>query len=254
MGVVLIAGLAGPAGPISRASISWPDAAFKGELGSMPLGNGDLAANVWVDGVSGDLLFYLAKSDAFDQNTQPIKVGRVRLSFTPALWSNGSTKSSFSQQLDLATGSVLLRAGSFSCRVWVDALSPALRVEVNSTANFDLRTTLEVYRTRRKKTALGRGFCTSRYDIPDTVVNSSDNVLWFHRNDNSLSDGPNVPSVYIAAKRLMGVSSPDDPFANLTFGGRISAIGTNGHLREQSFEKVSTGGRVLGGLHSRLPY
>jgi len=31
--------------------------------GSMPLGNGDIALNVWVE-AGGDLLFYISKSDA----------------------------------------------------------------------------------------------------------------------------------------------------------------------------------------------
>ena len=34
---------------------------WAGELGSMPLGNGDVASNVWVDQSSGSLMFYIAK-------------------------------------------------------------------------------------------------------------------------------------------------------------------------------------------------
>ena len=40
----------------------------------MPLGNGDVALNVWVDNGSGDLIFYVAKSDAFDSNSFQVKV------------------------------------------------------------------------------------------------------------------------------------------------------------------------------------
>ena len=58
---------------VTQSNVVWPDADYQGELGSLPLGNGDLAANVWVDSASGDLMAYLAKSDAFDQNSQPIK-------------------------------------------------------------------------------------------------------------------------------------------------------------------------------------
>ena len=71
---------------ISESHVTWTDADFKGELGNLPLGNGDVAANVWIDSDSGDLLVYIAKSDAFDQNAQPIKVGRLRYSFDPPLW------------------------------------------------------------------------------------------------------------------------------------------------------------------------
>ena len=71
---------------VVHSAVVWPDAHFQNELGSMPVGNGDIASNVWVEDKTGDLLLYLAKSDAFDQNSQPIKVGRFRLSFDPPLW------------------------------------------------------------------------------------------------------------------------------------------------------------------------
>src|SRR5512137_2430028 len=47
--------------------------------GSMPLGNGDIALNAWVE-PSGDLLFYIAKTDAWGEFGQLYKVGRVRVS------------------------------------------------------------------------------------------------------------------------------------------------------------------------------
>ena len=49
-------------------SMQWP-----GELGSMPLGNGDTSLNAWVD-TNGNLNYYIAKSDAFDANANPVKV------------------------------------------------------------------------------------------------------------------------------------------------------------------------------------
>ena len=41
-------------------------------LGSMPLGNGDIGLNAWVD-KNGDLLFYIAKSDAWCENGRLVK-------------------------------------------------------------------------------------------------------------------------------------------------------------------------------------
>jgi hypothetical protein len=52
--------------PVLQSAVSWTDANWKGELGTMPLGNGDVAVNVWVEKATGDLLVYMAKSDAFD--------------------------------------------------------------------------------------------------------------------------------------------------------------------------------------------
>lgn len=46
--------------------------------GTMPIGNGDLAANVWVE-PNGDLLFYLSKSDAWSSGQELLKLGRVRV-------------------------------------------------------------------------------------------------------------------------------------------------------------------------------
>ena len=46
--------------------------------GSMPIGNGDLAANFWVE-PSGDLVFYLSKSDSWDGDQELLKLGRVRI-------------------------------------------------------------------------------------------------------------------------------------------------------------------------------
>jgi hypothetical protein len=51
-----------------------------GSGGSMPLGNGDLAANVWAE-PSGEICLYLAKSDARSENCRLLKLGRVRLSW-----------------------------------------------------------------------------------------------------------------------------------------------------------------------------
>ena len=43
----------------------------------MPCGGGDIGLNVWVE--NGDILFYIAKSDAFDENNTLLKLGRVRI-------------------------------------------------------------------------------------------------------------------------------------------------------------------------------
>ncbi len=50
----------------------------------MPIGNGDIGLNVWVE-PSGDLVFLIGKTDAWDENMLPcLDLGRVRVKFTPA--------------------------------------------------------------------------------------------------------------------------------------------------------------------------
>lgn len=50
--------------------------------GSMPLGNGDIGLNVWVE-ENGDLLFYISKTDAWSENSRLLKLGRMRVSLEP---------------------------------------------------------------------------------------------------------------------------------------------------------------------------
>src|SRR5271167_4959239 len=52
------------------------------ENNSMPIGNGDIALNVWTE-QNGDIVLLLAKSDAWSENGQLLKLGRVRVSLTP---------------------------------------------------------------------------------------------------------------------------------------------------------------------------
>src|SRR5580658_4370430 len=78
------------------------------ENNSMPLGNGDLALNIWTE-QNGDIVLLLAKSDAWSENGQLLKLGRVRIKLTPSPFV-GSTP--FSQVLSLQSADVRLQAGS----------------------------------------------------------------------------------------------------------------------------------------------
>ena len=44
--------------------------------GSMPIGNGDIGANVWVE-ENGDLVFYISKTDAWSENGRLLKLGEI---------------------------------------------------------------------------------------------------------------------------------------------------------------------------------
>jgi hypothetical protein len=88
--------------------------------GSMPLGNGDIGLNVWVE-EEGDLLFYLSKTDAWDENARLLKLGRVRVSLTPNPFTAGAD---FRQELDLATGTIRISAVPVNA-IFVDATPPS---------------------------------------------------------------------------------------------------------------------------------
>ncbi|MDP4273137.1 MAG: DUF5703 domain-containing protein [Bacteroidota bacterium] len=95
-------------------------------FGSMPLGNGDVGLNVWVE-KNGDLLFYISKVDAFDAGHLLPKLGRIRIKTEPAL-----SVEKFKQTLSLMDASILVEARDVSFRIWVDANHPVIRVEGKS--------------------------------------------------------------------------------------------------------------------------
>ena len=127
---------------IQRAAVTWHDADWPAELGSMPLGNGDVSANAWIERDTGDLLLYLTKSDAFDINALPIKVGRLRLSFEPPLWAPGAK--GWSQTLTVANGTVAVQGEGYSVALLIDANSPVLRVTSSRAAGFAARAEVEL--------------------------------------------------------------------------------------------------------------
>ncbi len=91
------------------------------ENNSMPLGNGDIALNVWTE-QNGDIVLLLAKSDTWSENGQLLKLGRVRVKLTPNPF---VTSNSFTQILKLESGEVQLTAGKNTARIWVDANHPS---------------------------------------------------------------------------------------------------------------------------------
>jgi alpha-L-fucosidase 2 len=107
---------------LAACNVVW-DSPSADSFGSMPLGNGDIGINVWME-PNGDLLFYIAKVDAYDAGHLLPKLGRVRLRTEPAL---DVTK--FKQSLLLQEAAVEIQAGDSTFRVWVDANAPVIRVQ-----------------------------------------------------------------------------------------------------------------------------
>jgi hypothetical protein len=205
----------------------------KDSSGSMPLGNGRYGLNVWVE-KSGDLLFYVSSTDAWSENARLLKLGRVRIGLTPNPFADGT---SFSQELRLRDGAVVIRSGegneAVSIGVWVDANRPVVHVDVESASPRTLRAALEVWRTERRRLGTGGPFGTneefSAYGLhgrkrpgpvfvePDVVVGDQrDRIVWYHRNKRS---------IWSSTLKLQGMESfiarSSDPLLHRTFGGCI---------------------------------
>ncbi len=192
--------------------------------GSMPLGNGDVGLNLWIE-PDGDLLFYISKSDAWSDSCRLIKVGRVRVSFSPNPFRTGQP---FRQALRLADGEIEIRAGGMTILARVDAHHPLVRIEASATRPFAMTARLEVWRT------LPRPFRQEEYHSawfhgmtgrpkgvlvqqPDTLVRGlPDRVAWYQRNEESLWAGT------LRNQDLPGwIPRAEDPLLHRTFGGAM---------------------------------
>ena len=161
---------------LDRLNVVWTEPG-PSSYESMPLGNGDIALNVWAE-PNGDVCFYIAKSDAWGEDVKGsdglLKLGRVRLSLDPSPLKGG--KGAFEQALKLRDGEITFRMGAkgrgADLRVWVDANNPAVNVDIVSDRPSKVKAGLENWR------ASPQGGNSA-----DTVFPYENNrVSWVHRN------------------------------------------------------------------------
>ncbi|MCX6922146.1 MAG: DUF5703 domain-containing protein, partial [Verrucomicrobia bacterium] len=138
-----------PATPLDHCNVVW-DSPSKNSAGSMPIGNGDIGMNVWVE-ENGDLLLLISKTDAWCENSRILKVGRVRIALSPSPFVKGQP---FRQELKLREGMIEIAGGpagaATTARVWVDANRPVIHVECDGPQPYDFTAKLEVWRTEKR--------------------------------------------------------------------------------------------------------
>ncbi|HTJ80010.1 MAG TPA: DUF5703 domain-containing protein [Rariglobus sp.] len=153
---------------------------------SMPIGNGDIGLNVWVE-ANGDLDFYIGKTDAWSDSVQGskglMKIGAVKVSLNPR-----PAVTPFTQVLKLRTGEIVIQENTTTLRVWVDANNPVIRVEVSSP-------------TATTVTALANNWRTGSEEV--TLTGQTGRIGWYHRNS----------------------ATADSHVANRTFGAIIKGAG-----------------------------
>jgi alpha-L-fucosidase 2 len=194
-------------------------------LDSLPLGNGDVGVNLWVE-KGGDLLFYVSKVDAFDGNGITFKLGRVRLALQPNPFLSGQR---FRQELVLKDGLIRIEAESgHSCvriRAWVDANRPVIRVSVESGVALDAVVSLDWSRSRMYACSIsGAGNGKRPMPASGTVglrfVAPEDGLAWAFRNVTS-----QWKKKLIAQKSSELAKKVHDPLLNLTSGCLVSGKG-----------------------------
>ncbi len=219
-----------PADDPSAYDVAW-DSPSADARGSMPLGNGDIGLNAWVE-PSGDLLFYIGKTDAWEDNNRLAKVGLVRVKLTPSLLPPGTT---FHQQLRLISGEIVVTASSpqtntVTIHLWVDANHPVIHATVDSTVPVAAVASFELWRnaptTLPSIEVSDVEFDQSLKDHehaptivePDTVLHeSADGIGWYHRNERSTG-----PIESMQHQDLLGAPW-HDPILHRVFGAVITA-------------------------------
>ncbi len=216
---------------LSQFDVVW-DSPSKDHTGSMPLGNGDIGLNAWFD-QTGDLLFYIGKTDSWGDNARLLKVGRVRVQLEPNPLADTQP---FRQTLSLNDATLKVLIGKAptqtTVHVWVDANHPVIHVAIDSPTATQATACIELWRTAPEQLPsievsdvhLDRSKPNSqRFPTivePDTVLrNQANRIGWYHHNRKSA--GPEL------AARLQGLTgfSQEDPLLHRTFGAVITADG-----------------------------
>ena len=196
------------------------------ENDSMPIGNGDLAVNVWTE-QNGDLVLLVAKSDAWTEHGKLVKLGRVRVHVTPNPFADAAD---FRQTLRLEDGSVEVSGNGGTLRVWVDANRPVLHVEAVFAQPVLLRAGLELWRGAHlynapstEKSGLAEfGDEALPVDFAaDTVLPAGHNrVEWYHFNEQSI-----YPFILTQQHLETLLSKYPDPLLHRCFGGLLQGPG-----------------------------
>jgi alpha-L-fucosidase 2 len=214
---------------LSACNEVWTSPSTNGSPGSMPVGNGDISANVWVEN-GGDLMMYIGKSDSWSEGTRLLKIGRERIQFSPNPFSAGAP---FTQTLDLYHGKIDITAGPSGSQVylhvWIDANQPVIRVEASGDQPFSMAASNEVWRSAPytptgSDPAAGswRGVNTGWTEAPDTVLALPDRLVSYHANGSSLFQ------TILAGENLSGYwTNFADPYLNRIFGITVKAPGFN---------------------------
>ncbi|MEI6603966.1 MAG: DUF5703 domain-containing protein [Verrucomicrobiota bacterium] len=214
---------------LAAHNVVW-DTPSKDAHGSMPLGNGDVGINAWVED-NGDLVFYISKTDAWDENARLCKIGRVRVKFDPPL----TPKDSFRQELKLRDGIIEITSKiqnqPSKIRLWVDADQPVVRVDAESGVPVSCRAEVELWRLRERpldpQEDYGYGDDKSPLAVaskltvlPDVVAaTAAAQVVWYHRNTRSLYP------VCLQVQHLDALKDKfTDPLLNLTFGASLRGV------------------------------
>ncbi|AOW10294.1 DUF5703 domain-containing protein [Flavobacterium gilvum] len=229
---------------VSQYDVTW-DSPSKNALGSMPLGNGDIGVNVWVEN-NGDLILLLGKSDSFDEFNRLLKIGRIRIKTNPSVFTEGQ---SFSQRLNLSDGSIEIKTATSKIRIWVDVNNPLVQVNFESNTAIDAKVIVENWRNESREfktvgnlkesfSAWGNWPDKMRVNADTFLPSKEGQLAWCHHN---------IESQWKRNLELTGLGNEivkgKDPVLNRTFGALVR--GTNFKAISDTEIQTKTGSKAF---------
>lgn len=216
---------------LNSYNVNWHSASSTGSAGSMPIGNGDITSNVWVE-KNGDLLLYLGKSDNWSEGTRLLKTGKIRISLFPNPFISGTP---FQQELNLYKGEINIVAGvpgaKVNIKLWIDANHPVIHIEASGEQKFSLKCKTEIMRPVAYTLPLATDSLADSFrgvtegvikpsESADMILPKENMIGWYHRNTSSMF------STILSNENLKeAINSFPDPYINRTFGALIKGVG-----------------------------
>ena len=183
---------------------------------SIPLGNGEMGANVWVE-ADGGVRMLLSRTDALSEMYRLLKTGLYCLRLTPNPF-NEKTESHFS----LSDAALTITAGDVSIRLYMDMYAPCLRVSVASKAPVDV--TVEAVNYRSEEASWNEDFSGFHlWKAPYTFPESADITFsapgmtgLYHHNRTSCY-------THTLEQQDLAHAAGEDPMLNRIFGSAACA-------------------------------
>jgi hypothetical protein len=186
---------------VSRAERGLYDITWRSPSASpqdtMPLGNGDFAANVRVE-ADGTMRLLLSKSDAWSGDGRLLKLGELKIRLRGSgpgapVWRPGPL---FVKTLHVSNATIAIgdQPAGVHLEAWIDASSNVLRVGVSCAESCEVEVEAELWRTQDRPFRDGEQAAAHGSTCPqhvrgvrsDSVVEPHPDLVWLHRNADSI--------------------------------------------------------------------
>jgi hypothetical protein len=211
---------------ITPYHVKWSEQSINSS-GSMPIGNGDVGANVWV-AKEGTLNLLISKTDAYSEIGRLLKIGKLEIKFSPNILDGKD----FQQELVLEKGllNVHVKAAGKTMKLscWIDALAPTIHIEGESNFPVEVEVSNKIWRTRsrpltgnERHSGYGVAFRNDPFMTEvDTVLAFDQAIGWCHENKSSIWE-MTLDNQNIAEFRKHGT----DPLIGQHFGAIVGGKG-----------------------------